>query len=70
MNSLAVSDRAASLSPSESSMSSSDGLDGSGSGSTVAGGVAMGGVVDAATSESLSVDSSVSFVSSGVGLLQ
>ena len=51
-NSLAVSDRAASVSPSERSLSSSDGLNGSGSGSTVAGGVATGGVVDATTSDS------------------
>ena len=51
-NSLAVSDRAASVSLSDESGSSSEGLDGSGSGSTVAGSVATGGVVDAVTSDS------------------
>ena len=51
-NSLAVSDRAASVSLSEGSGSSSDELDGSGSGSTVAGNAATGGVVDAVTSDS------------------
>ena len=66
-NSLAVFDRAASVSPSERSLSSSDGLGGSGSGSTVAGCVATGGVVDAATSDSFSVESSVSCVASGWG---
>ena len=69
-NSLAVSERAASVSLSERSVSSPDGLGGSGSGSTVAGGVATGGVVDVATSDLRSVESSVSFVTSGVGLLQ